>query len=172
MIDFRKIETLITDGLQSWLSGKGYNCPVIMANQTVPTPRYPYLSYTVTTPVVTNTKGYSVAEDGTRYKPLVQIWSFTAQSADDIEAMNIALEAYYWFTLSSNIYLSDNGIVVQRVGNITNRDNLLSIEYEYRRGFDVEFLLMHEISKTDSEQSGYIESAPITHEEVKTWQKT
>lgn len=172
MVDFRQNEVTVTDGLQSWLKSKGFNCPVIMANQAVPTPQYPYLSYTVTTPVVSNTKGYSVAEDGTRYKPLVQIWSFTVQSGDDIEAMNIALEAYDWFALSGNTYLSDNRIVAQRVGNITNRDNLLSIEYEYRRGFDVEFLLMREISKTDSEQSGYIESAPITHEEVKTWQKT
>ena len=84
------------------------------------------------------------------------------QSNDDIQALNIAMQAYDWFALIGNIYLSSNNIVVQRVGNITNRDNLLSIEYEYRRGFDVEFLLMFQISKTDSEQSGIIETASIT----------
>lgn len=163
MISFRQIEKVIVDSLQSWLKDKGYNCPVIMANQTVPTPEYPYIAYTITTPVVADMRGYSIAEDGTRYKPLVQIWSFTAQSSDDEEAFNVTMEAYDWFALSGNTLLSDNKIVVQRVGVVTNRDNLLSIGYEYRRGFDVEFLLIHEISKADSEQAGYIETANITH---------
>lgn len=164
MINFRKIEFVITNGLQSWLKSKGYNCPVIMANQTVPIPEYPYISYTVTTPVAADMKGYSVAEDGTRYKALTQIWSFTIQSANDEEAITIAMLAYDWFALIGNTYLSDNKIVAQRVGYISNRDNLLTIEYEYRRGFDVVFLLTHTISKADSEQAGYIESAEVNKE--------
>ena len=153
---------LISSGLQEWLTNKGFECPVIMSNQTKRVPEYPYVSYTITTPVVANMKGYGIAEDGTRFKPLVQIWSFTVQSSDDVEAFNIAMTAYDWFALAGNTYLSDNGIVAQRVGNIANRDNLLTIEYEYRFGFDVDFLLTHTIDKVDCETAGYIEEADIT----------
>lgn len=162
MIDFRAIETLIVENLQSHLTEKGYNCPVIMANQTSPTPEYPYMSYTITTPVGANMGGYSVAEDGTRYKPMTQTWSFTSQSDDDVEAFLVAMEAFDWFSLTGNTLLSDNGIVAQRVGSIGNRDNLISIEYEYRRGFDVEFLLMHTLEAADCETAGFITSAKIT----------
>ena len=162
MINFRQNEILIVDSLQSWLTSKGYNCPVIMANQAIPAPPYPYLSYTVTSPVVSDTAHYSVATDGTRFKSLEQIWSFTVQSDDDTEAMNIALLAYDWFALTGNTYLSDNDIIALRVGNVTNRDNLLTIEYEYRRGFDVNFSLLHTLEKADCETAGYIEDADIT----------
>lgn len=156
---------MIVDGLQAFLEKKGFTCPVIMANQVSPAPPYPYLSYTVTSPVVSDAKGYSIAEDGTRFKPMVQIWSFTAQSSDDVEAFDIAMNAYNWLALSGTVYLNDNRIVVQRVGNITNRDNLLTIEYEYRRGFDAEFLLMHEVNENESEceGAGVIETAVISH---------
>lgn len=164
MIDYKETEKLIVNGLQAWLTEKGYNCPVIMSNQTAPVPDYPYISYTITTPVGANMKGYGVAEDGTRFKPLTQVWSFTAQSDDDIESINCALAAYDWFALVGNIYLSDNNIVAQRVENIVNRDSLVTIEYEYRRGFDVEFLLMHTIDKADADNAGYIETAEITPE--------
>lgn len=146
MINFRKIEMTITEGLQNHLKNHDFECPVIMANQTTPIPEYPYCSYTVTTPLVSDNKGY-IVKDGKYYKTFVQIWSFTMQSDDDITATDIALTAYDWFAMSGNTYLSDNNIVAQRVGNVTNRDNLLSIEYEYRRGFDVEFLLTSEIAE-------------------------
>lgn len=165
MIDHRAIEVTIVNGLQEWLSKKGYNCPVIMANQAVPIPPYPYIAYTVTSLVSGNMKTYGIEQDGTRAKPVVQIWSFTVQSADSTEADMVAMEAYDWFMLSGNVYLSDNGIVAQRVGGITNRDNLLSIEYEYRRGFDVEFLLVDEISQEDAEQAGYIEDEIFNYKE-------
>ena len=161
MIKYRENEILIVDGLQNYLKSKGYNCPVIMANQTAPTPPYPYIAYTVITPVSANMKGYSVANDGMRYKSLVQTWSFTAQSNDDVEAFNVTMLAYDWFALTGNTYLSDNNIVAQRVGNITSRDNLLTIEYEYRYGFDVDFLLLHTLEKADCETAGYIETADI-----------
>lgn len=161
MIDYRQNELTVTNGLQDWLASKGFKCPVIMANQTAPTPEGDYMSYTVTSPVVSDAAHYSVAEDGTRYKSLNQIWSFTAQSADDVRAINIALLAYDWFALTGCTYLSDNGIIALNVGNITNRDNLISIEYEYRRGFDVTLSLLHTLDKADCESAGYIETAEI-----------
>lgn len=163
MINFREVEKLIVDGLQSWLENKEYKCPVIMSNQTAPIPDYPYISYTITTPVVSDTDHYSVATDGTRFKQLEQIWSFTIQSDDDIQSTDIALLAYDWFALAGNTYLSDNNITALNVGNVTNRDNLLTIEYEYRRGFDVTFLLSHTLEKADCETAGYIETTNITN---------
>lgn len=162
MINYRQNELTVTNGLQDWLASKGFKCPVIMANQTAPTPEGDYMSYTVTSPVVSDAAHYSVAEDGTRYKSMDQIWSFTVQSADDIRAINIALLAYDWFALTGNTYLSDNGIIALNVGNITNRDNLISIEYEYRRGFDVTLSLLHTLDKADCETAGIIETADIT----------
>ena len=161
MIKYRENEILIVDGLQNFLKSKGYNCPVIMANQTAPTPPYPYIAYTIITPVSANMKGYSVANDGMRYKSMVQTWSFTAQSNDDVEAFDVLMLAYNWFALIGNTHLSDNNIVAQRVGGITNRDNLLTIEYEHRYGFDVDFLLLHTLEKADCETAGYIETADI-----------
>lgn len=120
------------------------------------------MSYTVTSPVVSDTAHYSIAKDGTRYKSMNQIWSFTTQSADDERATNIALLAYDWFALTGDTYLSDNNIIALNVGNVTNRDNLLSIEYEYRRGFDVTLSLLHTLEKADCETAGLIETADIT----------
>jgi hypothetical protein len=164
VIDFKVISETIKDGLYNWLKGKGYECPVIMANQTLPIPNYPYISYTITSTAVTNGGTFSVTSDYTRFKPMTQIWSFTVQSNDDKATTDIALLAYDWFSLVSNTYLSDNGIVVQRVGNITNRDNLLTIEYEYRQGFDVEFSLLHTISAEDSETAETIETVEFNKE--------
>lgn len=164
MIDLQSIEALIVNGLQEYLNTKGYDCPVIMANQVSPMPPYPYISYTIITPIGANMKGYSISANGTRYKPLTQTWSFTVQSDDDMQASNVILLAYDWFALAGNTYLSDNNIVAQRVQSISSRDNLLTIEYEYRRGFDVEFLLMHTLGKEECETAGYIEKAEITHE--------
>lgn len=162
MINYREIEKLIVNGLQDYLTSQGYNCPVIMANQTSPIPEYPYISYTITSPVISDAKTYGVTNDGTRFKSMVQIWSFTVQSGDDTETANIALAAYDWFALVGSTYLSDNKIVAQRVGSITNRDNLLSIEYEYRQGFDVQFLLPHVIDGSALQSAGYITSTTIS----------
>ena len=93
MIPFRQNEETVVNGLQAYIHAKGYECPVIRANQTAPIPQYPYISYSVITPVGSDMKGYSIAEDGTRYKPLTQTWSFTVQSDDDTEAMTVAMLA-------------------------------------------------------------------------------
>lgn len=164
MTNQANIERAIINGLQIYLQSKNYECPVILANQTAPIPPYPYISFTITTPVGADMKGYSISDNGTRYKSLTQTWSFTVQSDDDMQALAVAMQAYDWFTLAGNTFLSDNDVVVQRVHNISNRDNLLSIEYEYRRGFDVEFLLIHTLEKADCETAGYINTAEIKPE--------
>lgn len=156
-------EKEIVNSLQSYLKSKNYDCPVIMANQTAPIPEYPYISYTITSPIISDNKGFCVSDDGTRYKPFTQIWSFTVQSNKDSESLNVSAVAYDWFAIVGNTYLSDNNIIVQSVGNVGNRDNLLTIEYEYRRGFDVTFLLMNIISNTEDLGNGEITEVTINN---------
>ena len=60
--------------------------------------------------------------------------------------------------------MKDNGVIVQSVTNITNRDNILTVEYEYKNGFDVVFYLFDE-TENNIEQSGVIEEAKLTYKE-------
>lgn len=135
------------EGLEAYLSTEARPCKVVRQNQVAPIPDYPYVSYTVTTPVVSPKGGtYSIAPDGTRYRKLEQGWSFTVQSDDADEAMNLAIEMFDFFALSGRVKLADSGIIVNRVGGITARDNLISIEYEHRNGLDVTFGLLHKVA--------------------------
>lgn len=165
MIDARNNEIVIVDGLKSYLSTKAKTCAVIRANQTGRIPRYPYVAYTITTPAEYRSGTFSEDADGTRYKSILQTWSFTVQSDDADECTNIVLKAYDWFQLSGLAYLNDKNIVVRRIGNINNRDNLITIEYEYRNGFDVTFGLLQTVTPTEEELGGYIEKANLNKEE-------
>ena len=148
MINYRQIETIIAEGLKAHLG-----CEVIMANQDSPAPAYPYVSYTVMTPKVANNGTYGEWEDGVKRKEVQQIWSFTVQAKTDTESKVLALSAQDYFDEIGNLYLSDNGIAVQLLGNITCRDNLISIGYEYRNGFDVTFAIADEIAKSEDDEN-------------------
>lgn len=137
MINQKKIESTIVRGLQDYLG-----CPVILANQHSPAPAYPYVSFTVTSPKTTNNGTYGTAYDGVSFKNIKQNWSFTSQSNDDDQCNEIALKAHDWFSQIGIVLLSDNNIHVNSVKDINNRDNLITIQYEYRRGFDVVFDVM------------------------------
>lgn len=165
MIEHRQNEIIICDGLQSALSTVDRVCTVVFANQTAPIPAYPYVSYTITQPVVSDNRGYCTDDEGNRYKETLQTWSFTVHSDDDVEAMNIALKAYNWFNIVSNTYLGDNGIIVQKIGNVNNRDNLISIEYEHCNGFDVTFNLINKIDSAEFD-NGTIERVIIEEQNI------
>lgn len=152
----KTIQTIIVDGLQSEL-----NIPVILANQVSPIPKHPYLSFTITTPLVSNSKTWSIAEDGTYFKPLSQIWSITIQSTKVMEASMLSMQAYDWLNQVGVRYLSDNDVIVERVGNISNRDNFLTVGYEYRLGFDVTFSFMHAIEQSKEDAAEIIQTVKI-----------
>lgn len=136
MINQRHIETTIVNELQNYL-----NCPVILANQHSPAPRYPYVSFTVTSLKNENHGTYGTLSDGKFFKPVRQTWSLTVQSDDDNQCSELALKAFDWFSLVGVTYLADNEIHIERLEDIANRDNLITIQYEYRRGFDVRFVI-------------------------------
>lgn len=124
-------------------------CVCVPSNTTKQMPAYPYISFTVIN--TAQKKGtYSKTED-VLYKPVLQKWSFTVQSDDDAEAQEKALLISDFFEEVGRLYLADHNIVVADVGAITPRDNLLTIEYEYRKGLDVTLRLNNVINDTTAE---------------------
>lgn len=145
MIDQERINRLLTEKLK-----KETGCEVVKSNlANAPIPDYPYISFTI---LNTDTgKGTYSLSEGQRYIPLTQTWSFTVQSDQDNEAQLAAMKAKDWLEEQGRTCLNDNGIVVQSVGAITNRDTLLTIAYEYRKGFDAVLSIMNVVDKESEE---------------------
>lgn len=137
---------VIVKGLSEYLG-----IPIIRFNQTGEPPAYPYGLFSIITPMSTNKGTYGKYEDDVDRKSFTQTWSITIQSDDNFESITLTNKAHDWFEHVGRIYLNDNKIIVQSVENVTNRDNLLTIEYEYRNGFDVVFLLTNEVANPDTE---------------------
>lgn len=158
MLDHRANEITIVGGLKDYLSTESRPCEVVRQNQVAKIPAYPYVSYTLTTPVSAHSGTYSEAKDGTLYRSILQTWSFTVQSDDQEEALSLAMRIYDFFSAAGVTYLADNGITVRRVRDVNTRDNLLTVQYEYRNGLDVTFGLLYEISPGDQINREQIES--------------
>ena len=152
MIEYEKMRTKIAKGMKEYVK-----CPVIRSNQTGDRPDYPYISYTVTTLAGQNNGTYSEYEDGTARKPVPSIWSFTCLSDDNSESVSLANKARDWLDFAGTEYLNENEIIVQSVGAIRNRDNILTAEYEYKNGFDCTFSCVDEIEReiTMIENAGF-----------------
>lgn len=143
-MQMQKIEKIILDGMKEHLRHYNFRlCEVIRQNQNAPSPDYPYVSYTVMTPIVSDQKGWSTVEGGSHFKPTQQVWSITVQSDKCRESQEVAAALWEWFSLTGNLYLSDRGIVPEKVTSITSRDTLLTVDYEHRNGFDVTFGRIH-----------------------------
>lgn len=163
-MNIREVEKVIITGLEAYLSLENRPCKAILANVNTPSPKYPYVAYTPTQAVVENNGTYGIREDGTRIKAFDSTFSFTVQSDDEDESVFLAVRARKWFDAVGVVYLSDNGISVKRVGSVLNRDTMLTIEYEYRNGFDVTFTLLEEIDASEFNEYGYIEQATIRND--------
>lgn len=154
MIDFEKMRLTVAKSIKEYLQ-----IPVIRTNQNAEPPKYPYIGYTVTTLMKTNNGTYgefTETTDGKNVKvyrkEFQQIWSFTAYSDDDLQSKTLAMQLYDFLDKIGALQLAEQEIVIQRIENITNRDNLLTIDYEYRNGFDVTFAFMNEITDITEEQ--------------------
>ena len=158
MIDYKKLRTTVVSGLKEYLK-----CPVIRNNQNAEPPAYPYVSYTITTPVGANRGTHGIYDDGKARKLVTCIMSITAQSDDDIECITLANKAHDWLDYVGAVYMDDNDIVVQSVGNITNRDNVITAEYEYKKGFDCTFSLFDEVEIPDN---GTIETLTLEEDMI------
>ena len=143
MFDYDGLRRAVATGLSKYLG-----CPVVRSNQNENPPSYPYVSYTIITLMSENKGTYGVYEEGNgviKRKPFTQTWSITVQSDNNNESVNLAIKAQEWLDQVGKVYLDDNNVIVQSVGSVTNRDNFLSVGFEYRNGFDVVFWLMNEI---------------------------
>lgn len=149
------VVTGLTDALQ---------CTVIRGNQTAKMPAFPFIAYNITTLCKSNNGTYGEWEDGISRLPCVQTWSITAHSNKYEEAVRLASKAQTWLKYSGKTYLNDNDVIVQSVGNVTDRSNILTNDYIYSLGFDCDFWLYDEVENS-IEESGYIESADINIEE-------
>lgn len=129
-------------------------CICVPSNTTKQMPSYPYISFTVIN-TEANKGTYSAVKDDTGatilFMPVLQKWSFTAQSNDDTEALEKAMLISDFFAEAKRLELADNNIIVADIGAITPRDNLLTIEYEYRKGLDVTLRLNNVIEQTNTE---------------------
>lgn len=162
MIDYENLYKTVTSGLEKYLS-----CTVRRSNQNKKPPAYPYVNYTVTTLKSEKKGSYGAYDDGYDRKQVTQTWSITALSDKNEESIKLACKAHEWLDHVGTVFLNDNNVYVQSVGSITNRDTILTIEYEYRNGFDVVFTLFDVLENPNAE-AGYIETVSINGEIVES----
>lgn len=160
MFNYDRVREVVVTGLSKYLG-----CPVERSNHNEEKLPYPFGSYTITTLMSANKGTYGVYEDGVDRKPHTQTWSLSFLSDKNSESVQLAIKAHEWLDHIGTTYLSDNGVIVQSVGGVTNRDNILSVEYEYRNGFDVVFWLMNEVGNP-VEETGYIENVVIDKTDI------
>lgn len=166
LIPQAKIQQVMLSALEEYTG-----CKCVPSNTTKQMPTYPYISFSVIN--TEEKKGtYSAAiieKDGAKvtvfYIPVLQKWSFTAQSDDDAQALEKAMLISDFFTEAKRLVLEDNDIIVADVGAITPRDNMLTIEYEYRKGLDVTLRLNNVIEETNRD---IIEKVTFSNEENET----
>ncbi|MDO5397061.1 MAG: hypothetical protein Q4G33_03945 [bacterium] len=154
MIDYEKIRNTVVDLLKQYTGVE-----VVLANQAAHIPERPYISFTITSPMIANNGTYGRYSDGFDRKPVKQIWSITSHTETTDEAAVIAQKAFDFFERFYEV-LAEHEIVVVRLGNITNRDTFLTVDYEYRCGFDVTFGLMNETARLELDE-GEIETALV-----------
>ena len=158
MIAFNELRTAFAKGLREYLG-----IQIVNGNQTAEAPTMPYGTYNPTTIAAANNGTWQEHEDGVDRLLVRSIWSFSFLSADFDESMMYATKAREWFTHSGRIWLAEHGITVQTVTDITNRDNVLTVEYERKNGFDVVFYVYDEADRP-ADTYGYIETMEASHE--------
>ena len=146
---------IVVTGLKNYLG-----CKVVRTNQTAEMPAFPYLGYNITTLSSQNKGTYGKYEDNKARKPVVQTWSITAHSDNYNEAVELANKARDWLDIIGTQYLDDNNVIVQSVGNVLDRSNLLTSDYIYSQGFDCFFSMFDEIDLNEV-NDGEIEKATI-----------
>lgn len=168
MINIDEIQTTMLGMLEEYTG-----CTLVPTNTTEDMPAYPYISFTLIN--IDTRKGTYSRHTATKIVEGEEIattlltmpeklkYSFTAQSDNDTEALIIAMKVKDFFEEAKLQALADKEIIVADVGGITPRDNMLTIEYEYRKGLDVTLSLNNIIEDTTTD---IIEKTTLTSETV------
>ena len=160
MLDLKSIRVALFTGLSEYLG-----ITMIRSDQTGPAPAYPYGTGKATTPAAANNGTWQQHDDGVSRLMVRSIWSFSFLSADYDESVMLATKAREWVSHTGRVWLSERGIVVQSVTDIANRDNILTVEYESKHGFDV-VLYVWDVAQNPTETSGIIEGAEFAPNET------
>ena len=124
---------------------EGYtDCTMVLSNQSGPVPEYPYLSYTITTPVHALGGTYGL-RDGIYMQPMQQTWSITAHGEDSRKCQRLGMRVYDFFARAGRHLLFSRNIAVASFSDLTDRDTYLTIQQEYRCGMDVTFRMLHQL---------------------------
>lgn len=137
MYDIDKLRKTLVNGLSNALK-----VPVIRSDQNAEPPKYPYIVYTVTILAKHDRGTWGEYEDGKARKPFTQTISVKALSDDWGESNSLAMTARNWLDYAGRLFLKDNEVIVQSVGEVSERSNMLTVEYEYAHGFDAVFWCM------------------------------
>ena len=158
MIDYKNMREAVAQGLNAYLG-----IPVIRGNQAEPAPDKPYGTYNITTLAGKNNGTWQQHDDGIDRLMVKSIWSLSFLADGWEESVNHAIKAREWFEHSGRSYLADRGITVQSTTDVTNRDNILTVDYERKNGFDVVFYVFDEAGNL-ADANGTIERVETTRE--------
>ena len=155
MIDYAKYTRAVASGMRKYVGA-----PVIQGDQNAPVTDKSYLTYKITTIAGENNGTWQEHDDGMHRLLVESIWSFSSISDDYQTSVNNAIKARDWILHVGRAALSEAGISVKTATGITNRDNVLTVEYERKNGFDVVFYVYDEV-ESPSDAYGYIETVDI-----------
>lgn len=145
MINTDKLRITVVTGLKKYTG-----TALIRGNQNAEPPPFPYSTYNITTYATQNKGTYGEYADGKARKPVNQIFSFTTHSDNYTEAFTIANKMRDWLDYVGSVFLSDEGVNVQSVGAVTDRSNVLTVDYQYSFGFDCVFAVFDEVEIPDT----------------------
>ncbi len=126
------------------------NLLVIQSSTIGDMPKYPFISYTVTSPYLRlgQDEEYTEEVNSTYQNRHVlhyeRVFSFTIVSKDEDEAMDKCMQAIRYFRNDGVLELKDKGITIVEISNVQARDNFITIDYDRRYGFDVRIRLADE----------------------------
>lgn len=132
--------------------------PVVPQSDCGLPPAWPFLAYSVQTGG-TAPKGTVCRADGKWFWQARQNWSLTMCAAEAEQARAAAQKAVEWLLGGGGEALAGLGYAVEKVGDLQNRDSLLTAETECREGFELHLAYMVEAEKERAE--GWIETASV-----------
>ena len=160
MVNTDKIQDTVPIGLQIYTG-----VPIIRSNQDAEPPEMPYIVYTITTLESANNGTFGEHDDGIDRKEVTQTWSISAVAATNAESIQLANKARDWLDYVGTTYMNDRQVICQSVTDITNRDNVISVGYQYKNGFDAVFWDFSEV-ENPSDETGEISQVVINGQTV------